>query len=92
VNALVRCLEDAGREVGRFRRRVYADPQLARFRFMADRLADNLERALLLLSPSAAELLSTTCPGDDQAADEAIACARRRGDQIRRLLGDEAKP
>src|SRR5206468_2267277 len=56
VNAIAACLERAAYEAGRFRRRIHADPELSKFENLADRLADEIELALTLLHPSAAEL------------------------------------
>jgi hypothetical protein len=89
--ALARTLEDEAREIGRARLRVNADPELARFRFVWDRIARYHESALLLLTPSAAELAAWTYPGDDAAADAAIEVVWRRGDQIRSRLGDRRR-
>jgi hypothetical protein len=84
----VRRLESAAREVGRFRRRVQSDPELARFYFLADRLADDVEWLFLLVEPTAAELTASEHPGDAETADAAIEAVDQRGAEIRWLLGD----
>jgi hypothetical protein len=91
LRALAGNVERAAREVGRFRRRVQADPELERFRYLADRLADDIEWALLILTPSAGELTSWVFPGDSEAADAAIEVVDARSREIRSLLGDARK-
>jgi hypothetical protein len=86
--ALAGRIESAARETGRFRRRVQADPELGRFFYLADRLADDLESALLILSPSAGELVAWTYPGDPETADAAIEVVDAWHVGRRRLLGD----
>lgn len=88
VDALTATIERAATEVGRFRRRVHADAQLARFVYLADRLANELELALRILAPTAAELVACTYPDDDETADAAIEHVDRRAKEIRNLLGD----
>jgi hypothetical protein len=91
VNAvLVAKLESAAREAGRFRWLVQGDPGLARFRYLADRLADDLESALLMLSPTAGQLVAWTYPGDPEAADAALEAVDARAVEVRRLLGDRS--
>jgi hypothetical protein len=87
LRALAGHVERAAREVGRFRRRVHADPELARFVYLADRLAWDLEWALLVLAPSAGELVAWTAPGDAEAVDAALAVVDKWDAERRRLLG-----
>jgi hypothetical protein len=83
TDVLVRRLELAAREVGRFRRRVQSDPELDRFFYLADRLADDVEWLFLLLDPTAAVLVC-----DGETVEEALAAVDKRADEIRWLLGD----
>jgi hypothetical protein len=80
-------VERAAREVGRWRRRIAADPELERFRFLVDRVACEIEGALLDLTPSAGELVAWTYPGDDQAVAAALDVVDKRAAQVRHLLG-----
>jgi hypothetical protein len=86
--ALACHVDEAARETGRFRLRVQGDPQLARFRELADRLAIEIEWAQLILTPSAAQLAAWNAPGSDEAVEAAIEIVDKRGREIRRLLGD----
>jgi hypothetical protein len=72
LRALAWHVELAAREAGRFRSRVQADPELARFLHLADRLADDLEWVLLLLTPTAGDLVAWTNLGDDETAVAAL--------------------
>jgi hypothetical protein len=86
--ALAGKAEHAAREIGRLRLRIDSDPQLGRFRFVADRIALDVEDMIAILTPSAAELAAWSFPGDDEAVDAAIEARWARADQVRRLLGD----
>ena len=86
MTALESCIQRAAHEVGRFRLRVNADQDLGRFVFLADRLADELELALLMLTPSAAEIAASVYPGDDKTIAAAIEHVDAHTQTIRRLL------
>lgn len=82
---------ELAREVGRLRRRINADPQLARFVHLADRLAGIAETVDAIVSPSAAELTieAFAIAGDwDVAADVALEHVDRRARRIRGLLSE----
>jgi hypothetical protein len=89
--ALLAKLESAAREAGRFRRRVQDDPELSRFRHLADRLAGELEWALAMVEPTAGELTAWTYPGEPEAAAAAIDAVDARAVEVRRLLGDRSR-
>jgi hypothetical protein len=87
LRALAYKAERAAREVGLFRRRVQADPELERFVYLADRLALDLEWVLLILAPSAGELVAWTYPGDTESVAAAIEAVDNWDEERRRLLG-----
>ena len=71
-------------EVGRLRRNVEPDSYAAH---LVSRFAEDVESVLLMLEPSAAELVALNYPGDDEAIDEALRIVDARHLVRREILG-----
>jgi hypothetical protein len=77
-------------DVGRLRRRFASNENGWTSAYIADRMAGHVEALHCLATPSAAELVAWTAPGDEDAIDEAIQIVDERWRRLRSLLHREA--
>lgn len=73
-------------DIGHLRRATETDT-LAAWRL--ERIAGHIETLALCVTPSAADLVARTYPGDDATVTAALEHVDREHDRLRRLLGDK---
>jgi hypothetical protein len=83
--AYVRLYEAAG-DLGRLRRHIDPEPG-GLLEWRLDLLAGHIEALIGMCEPTAAELVATTYPGDDETALAALDHVDRRHGRLRTLLG-----
>jgi hypothetical protein len=82
-------VDELAGELGRLRRLLDLEPGSAtEYRF--DRVCGLVDLLDVVVQPTAAELVATIAPGDDQAVVEAIATVDRHAARLRRRLGLKA--
>ena len=82
--ALHNRLTELATEVGRLRRRL---PEGSTAEWTAERIAFHIEDCILMLEPSAAQLVAHYAPGDESAITEAIRIVDERSQRLRHTLG-----
>jgi hypothetical protein len=70
------------------RRQLFPEPDSYAWHLL-DRIGGHVEVLDAMFSPTAAEILAWSCPGDDEAVDAALAAVDSRVRMLRSLLGVE---
>lgn len=85
--SLRRQVDALAADVGRLRMRAENDAQLARFVYLADRIAGHVEQIYSQLHPTAAQIVGCTFPGDSETITVVLQEVDERAARLRYTLG-----